>query len=449
MSQTPSTSPSPVLEPKPGVAYYLTRIGAQLIDLLICGEFFYLLGMAVALKFGGTVTGGGFQLNGGTALLAFGLVGITCFLYFWLLEGLFGRTLGKMIANLKVVRDTDKRCDLTASAIRNLLRFVDLFFFGGVGLVSILITKRQQRIGDLVAKTFVVKTTSRFLQVLGLLLFLLTVGATIWMGLEMRTLARSAATSRTMAIQNLRFTEGEKGPITNKSYGPGEDVFLNFDLSGVRLDNQGNADTLITFEAIDTQGRLMLEPVPVEVKGKTAGSEGGPIPVYFHLTLPVYASSGDFFIQIRVLNNVSKKELQQRVSYIVKGPQIAPNPAFGIQDYVFLSEQGNAVVGDAVFPRGAVVKSKFLTMGFKLGEQNKVKLRLDLSVTSSSGEKLLDKQNLFQLDRNFFYPPSYLPITTTVTTPSSIAPGAYTLHNVVHDDVAGTDYSFNKTFWVK
>ena len=101
-------------------------------------------------------------------LLGFGDIGlavfapatlVTWFAYDVLFEVLSqGRTPGKRWNGLRVVRGGGAPVDVRASAIRNLLRVVDewlLFFVPGI--VSILATRRNQRLGDLAADTVVVR----------------------------------------------------------------------------------------------------------------------------------------------------------------------------------------------------------------------------------------------------------------------------------------------------
>jgi uncharacterized RDD family membrane protein YckC len=69
-----------------------------------------------------------------------------------------GRTPGKRLTHLRVVREQGNPVDLPASAIRNLLRLIDLLPGAYlVGLLSVLLTKRNQRLGDLAAGTLVIR----------------------------------------------------------------------------------------------------------------------------------------------------------------------------------------------------------------------------------------------------------------------------------------------------
>jgi uncharacterized RDD family membrane protein YckC len=69
-----------------------------------------------------------------------------------------GRTPGKRASGLRVVAAGGRPITLVRSAVRNLLRIIDILpGFYGVGMTVIFITPRNQRIGDLVAGTHVVR----------------------------------------------------------------------------------------------------------------------------------------------------------------------------------------------------------------------------------------------------------------------------------------------------
>jgi uncharacterized RDD family membrane protein YckC len=69
-----------------------------------------------------------------------------------------GRTPGKRASGLRVLRSSGAPVDARSSAVRNLLRIVDGLPFSYLPtIVSILVTRRNQRIGDLAAGTIVVR----------------------------------------------------------------------------------------------------------------------------------------------------------------------------------------------------------------------------------------------------------------------------------------------------
>lgn len=72
-----------------------------------------------------------------------------------------GRTPGKRWTHLRVMRDSGAPVDLQASAIRNLVRLLDgpLLLYLPT-MISIVVTARNQRPGDLAAGTVVIRETS-------------------------------------------------------------------------------------------------------------------------------------------------------------------------------------------------------------------------------------------------------------------------------------------------
>lgn len=78
--------------------------------------------------------------------------------YFILFEWLWqGQTPGKRIAHIRVVGTTGRPANLYQASLRMLLRPVDEFLF--IGFFCILLQAQEQRLGDLVAGTLVVRTT--------------------------------------------------------------------------------------------------------------------------------------------------------------------------------------------------------------------------------------------------------------------------------------------------
>ena len=128
------------------------RVLATLADGLVGGAWFVLL----------IVVSGGIGLELSTALVIL-LVMLPLTLYHLAFEVLFeGRTPGKMLLKTQVARLDGAQPTLAQYLLRWLLRFVDVTATSGVGaLLSILVTRRSQRLGDLAAGTTVVRRRRR------------------------------------------------------------------------------------------------------------------------------------------------------------------------------------------------------------------------------------------------------------------------------------------------
>lgn len=133
-----------------------SRFGAAALDLLIQGVI--LLAMTLALSLAGSVVSGDlsvFLLGVGT--LAVAVVVIGYYVVFEALNG--GRTPGKAAFGIQVSTVDGSALTLAAVTLRTLMRIVDFLPAAyAIGAISIVATARNQRLGDLVADTVVIRT---------------------------------------------------------------------------------------------------------------------------------------------------------------------------------------------------------------------------------------------------------------------------------------------------
>lgn len=155
---TRPATPGPLLDTRTGVetpegvAITLSPAGpvpralAWMLDLLLRG------GVYLVAAFPLTVLG----------KAGLGLMMVFVFLLEWFYPVLFevlnrGATPGKAALGIAVVEDSGRPVGWSASTVRNFLRFADFLPFGYLaGMLSMLLTARFQRLGDLAAGTLVV-----------------------------------------------------------------------------------------------------------------------------------------------------------------------------------------------------------------------------------------------------------------------------------------------------
>ena len=78
--------------------------------------------------------------------------------YYALMEGYRGQTVGKMLLGIRVVREEGGGVPgFKAALIRSLLRVVDGLFGYLVGFVAVVASEKNQRLGDMAARTLVVR----------------------------------------------------------------------------------------------------------------------------------------------------------------------------------------------------------------------------------------------------------------------------------------------------
>ncbi len=122
----------------------------------------------IVLLVSATVVFGVFEVGGGAAP---GLLALSSFVVFFVYDVSFevlagGRTPGKRWTGLRVVLATGQPVGFVSSSIRNLLRLVDFLPFAYlVGITSILVTARNQRLGDLAGGTIVARAPRKAVRV--------------------------------------------------------------------------------------------------------------------------------------------------------------------------------------------------------------------------------------------------------------------------------------------
>ena len=129
-----------------------SRFIAAFLDVLIQGS------VLLAAAFGLGVLGN--DNAGGLGVAAYSIV---FFLVFFAYDVLFevrsrGRTPGKRWTGLRVVLAGGRPITFVPSCVRNVMRVIDILPpIYGIGMLSIFVTSRNQRLGDLAAGTLVVR----------------------------------------------------------------------------------------------------------------------------------------------------------------------------------------------------------------------------------------------------------------------------------------------------
>ena len=72
-----------------------------------------------------------------------------------------GQTIGKKVMKLKVISLNGEQATIGQYMIRWLFRMVDVYVYGLPAIISIAVSEKNQRIGDMVAGTAVIKTVPR------------------------------------------------------------------------------------------------------------------------------------------------------------------------------------------------------------------------------------------------------------------------------------------------
>jgi uncharacterized RDD family membrane protein YckC len=127
-----------------------SRVFAALIDLLLMGILMGLISAVLAVPFFLHI-----DAEFSRTLLPVALF-LVFFGYHLLQEWLWsGRTAGKALFNIRVVRNNGQPIGFWEAFGRNLLRVVDVYI-SGIGLVCMLLNQDEKRLGDFLAGTVVI-----------------------------------------------------------------------------------------------------------------------------------------------------------------------------------------------------------------------------------------------------------------------------------------------------
>jgi uncharacterized RDD family membrane protein YckC len=138
------------------IEYEFAGIGKRILAFLLDAVVLIIYIITVSLTVYKAV--GLFDGNNVLGIRELSLIPIFCYSLFMHLV-FNGRTVGKYIMGIKVVKEDGSPASLSDFLIRWILRLIDIvLFFGTVGVVAILFSERKQRLGDIAAKTIVINT---------------------------------------------------------------------------------------------------------------------------------------------------------------------------------------------------------------------------------------------------------------------------------------------------
>lgn len=140
----------------------IAGIGSRFIAILVDGLIWIVAGIVLLILFTILVAALHFASKTSESWLI-GVLFLIVFLAQWGYFSLFeafnnGRTPGKQVAKIHVIHRSGRAISFVESLARNLVRYVDyLPSFYAVGIVAIFLSKQNQRLGDMVAGTVVVR----------------------------------------------------------------------------------------------------------------------------------------------------------------------------------------------------------------------------------------------------------------------------------------------------
>ena len=118
---------------------------------------FVVLAAAGALDLNDPAFSGGLDLQRTAPIWLYAITYGLIFVYYTLLEALTAASVGKLVCHMRVTMDDGTRPSGSAVVVRNLVRLPEVLFWYIPAGISCLANARNKRLGDLAAKTVVVR----------------------------------------------------------------------------------------------------------------------------------------------------------------------------------------------------------------------------------------------------------------------------------------------------
>ncbi len=456
LASTDNTAMNNVLDNDNRIARLGDRLLALIIDGFVVIAMFILTGMIIASQFG-SFTETGFSLEGTPAILTFTFTTLLAFLYFWILEGLFGATLGKVMTGIKVVEKRGIKCNLKSSFIRNLLRLIDGIALYLVGFLIAIFSKLRQRLGDHLANTIVVEVRPKgFIRTLAGLIWVLIIGVSLFFSFKIysqyyQSTLQSESENQNVSvlaegdlkIVNFSFLDSKDGnPLSERSFNTGEKIFSKYDIVGYTINEQGFYELEVSISVFDPEDKLVLQPWSTKVKEQPEKSNS-PVKGTFNFELPDYCPTGDYKIKFSAFDAVKNKTVELVEKFFLKAEKVPVADKPEIRDFYFsLSEDGEPLEFAVISP-GKTIYSNCKIAGMKF-DNDYINVAVDLKVFDPNNKLLIDKPSLITINDEFIYHPStfYQIISAWVSLPSDALKGTYKWKYTLQDKFANisTDY---------
>lgn len=458
------------------------RLIALVLDTALLLSLLAVIGMYAASRWGG-MTEQGFSLEGKPAMISLGAILVFGFVYHWLLEGLAGATLGKLIMGLRVRRALGESCGIKASLVRNLLRVVDGVGVYLVGLLVALFSKRRQRIGDHLGGTVVVEhPIPTALRAGTVCLWLVAVGSGIWfsytihreatgagsgsrgagVGSAIQGTGSSSATSgdfggrsvagasEALSLVNLALVEEEGAPERpDARFKPGQKLYARFQVVGFGMDSQGQADLFFDVLALDPEGLRLYENWRPTFKGSPKNPKD-PIPATMELDIPDFAPAGLYKLIIKVKDAVKEVEAELVREFSVGPAQVAAPRGLEVRDFVFAASEDGPPLSKAQVQAGQRLYMAFKVAGMVFRDDRPA-LSVDMQVLDPDGDLVLNQPRIVQFRDSLVYHPAtfFTRVTSWVDFPDESPKGIYIARFLLLDENSGNKLTHEVRFEVK
>jgi len=240
-----------------------------------------------------------------------------------------------------------------------------------------------------------------------------------------------------LAIVKAALHQYEDGPALASEFifGPGDTVFLSFQVQGYKVSPENRIHLECRIEASDSAGTPLAETFRREIQAELAPEDKDWTPLVRHsVLLPPLGDPGAYRIRIAVRDLLASAETSLEIPVRVGGRQVAPSDTLVVRNFRFLrGEEDRAPLPVAAYRPGETLWARFEIRGYKYGEKNAVHVEYGLEVLGPAGKSLYQEPQAAVEQSGSFYPKRYLSGSLSLSLQASARAGEYTIVLRVRD----------------
>ncbi len=271
-------------------------------------------------------------------------------------------------------------------------------------------------------------------------------------------LAAAALSAADLEIVGLTLRAYEGGPPWISGYTPmaGDHVAFDFRIDGfasVPGDFEDAVKLQFRAELVDSTGRLYAAPVSgktepavtEEDKKKDWKPKMGEM-----IQLPSLIRAQPATLRITVEDLVGKTKATMERAFEIEGKRLDPAAPLSAIDFRFLrTEDDGDALAVAAYRQGDAVWGRFEIVGFRPTTEGSVDVSYGLEVADASGKVLYSQTLAAEEQKEFFYPPSYLPGVVSLQLQPNTPKGEYGITLTVRDRIAKSEAVSRYTFSIE
>jgi len=249
----------------------------------------------------------------------------------------------------------------------------------------------------------------------------------------------AAPAPKKIAIVRIAFAQSDDGVPAPKDeyFVPGETIFFRCEVEGYQKTEKNEIQISYQVDAEDARGIALLAPENGLVKTTLSPEDKNWMPkIRYTVIVPPLADSGEYYVVVKVKDELASSSVEARATFSVKGRDVAPSDTLVVRNFRFLrSEEDSEPLKVAAYRPGDAVWARFDMTGYKVSEKNLFDIEYGLEVLSADGSVAYSEPHAAAAKEQPKYPQRYQPGVLNLTLPNDIAKGEYTIVLTVHDNL--------------